>query len=217
MYEIFVEVTLQPNGTLTKEVNPLVVDLEEFGKGSIEYLNTTSNTSITIENRLEGELKEYDKDIYFKYRISINGSIGDIYTIMGQEEEVIFDGKLVETTNQYTVKRTDNYMYVYLKEDQRIIIGLNANGFGEIPVGIHYTIKKESGEKWKTTMKSEETDERTFTTTSDGNYCLIVNKRDYDNALTGLFYNSLPYMILIGMILLSIACLMHIEKRRIKM
>ena len=216
MYEIFVEVTLQENGTLIKEVDPLVVDLDEYGKGPIEYLNTTHYTTIKIENRMDGELKEYDKDIYFRYRLSIDGPVGSIYTIMGQEEEVVFDGRIVETTNQYIVKpqEAENYVYIYLKKDQSVTIGWNPSGFGEIPIGIQYKIKKTSAEKWNTYINNQERDERSFITTGDENYCLIVHKRDFDSAVTGLFYNVLPFVLIISIILISTLLIMKWSQKK---
>ena len=204
-YEIYVNVINQ-NGTLVTEVDPLAMNFEEAGKEAIEFLNTTMFTSITIENRLDGELKELDSTTYFRYKVTINGPEGDHYHIMGQEEEVIYDGKLVETVNEYEVKanQEDNYVYIYLKDNDRITIGTNLNGYGEIPVGIRYKVKKESGEKWLTKINGQEVNEKTFTTSNDNNYCLIVNKRDYDNAVTGLFYNILPYLLMIGFTLFAI-------------
>ena len=203
-YEIFVTVT-NVNGTLVKDVDQLAMNFEEYGKEDIEYLNTTMLTSISIENRLDGEMKELDKSTYFRYQITINGPLGDHYHIIGQDEEVIFDGKLVETTNEYIVKENnENYVYVYLKDNQRITIGINPNGYGEIPVSIRYKVKKDSGDKWLTKINGQDTKERNFTTSNDDNRVIIVNKRDYDNAVTGLFYNVLPYVLLIGMTVFAI-------------
>lgn len=204
-YEIYVTVT-NVNGVMVKDVDQLAMNFEEYGKEDIEYLNTTMLTSIILENRLDGEMKELDKSTYFRYQISINGPVGDHYHIIGQDEEVIFDGKLIETVNEYVVNgnSSENYVYVYLKDNQRITIGTNPNGYGEIPVSIRYKVKKDNGDKWLTKINGEDLKERSFTTSNDDNYILIVNKRDYDNAVTGLFYNVLPFILLIGMILFGI-------------
>ena len=94
---------------------------------------------------------------------------------------------------------------------------MNPNGFGEIPIGVNYKVKKTSGEKWISTINGEVKQEKTFSTSNDDNYCLIVNRRDYDDAVTGLFYNVLPYVLLIGMILFAIVVMIHWKKGKNKM
>ena len=201
---------------MVKEVNPLALNFEEAGKEDILYRNTTNYTYIIIENRLDGELKERDRDTYFRYQISIEAPTGNEFYIIGQDEEVIFNGKLVETSNKYIVGENGNDMYVYLKDGQSITIGLNPNGFYEIPIGIRYTIKKSLGDKWLTRMNSELASEKTYTTKSDNNHCVIVNKRDYDSAVTGLFYTTVPFLTLILMVLLGIIVVISFSQKKAK-
>ncbi len=217
-YEIYVTVT-NNNGSRVVDVNPLAMNFLEYGKESIEYYNTANLTEIQIESRVDGELKELDKDIYFRYKISINGPVGHHYHILGQEEEVIFDGHLIDTTNEYEVKNnaSENYIYIYLKHNQKVIIGRSPNGFGEIPINVRYTVKKASGDKWLTRINNQDVSEKTFVTSNDDNYCLIVNRRDYDDAVTGLFYNYLPYLLLIGMIIFAIIVMIYWKKGKNKM
>ena len=199
MYEIWVDVTLQDDGTLKKEVSPLVMDFEIYEKADcIEYRNTTNFTSIQIENRLDGNLKEYDKDVYFKYKISIQGPVGDTYQILGQDPTIIFDNQKIETKKEYIISNNteENFVIVYLKDQQSLTIGYNEKGFREIPKGTHYTITKMGGEKWLTVMDDKERDSIELVTGEEDKTVIIVNKRDYDSAITGVFYITIPFMIL---------------------
>lgn len=195
-YEIYVNVTNE-NGILKTDVSPLVYDFEEEAKKELEYTNTMDYTNIVIESKVDGDYKNQDKDTYFKYKIIINGTIGSKYTITGQDEEVIYKNEKIETANEYIVKEDeDNYVYIYLKDNQKVIIGINELEFNEIPKKIDYSITEIDGSQWETTINDEKTKTKNFKTT-DKNNILIINKRDFDNAVTGLFYKVGPFILLL--------------------
>ena len=95
-------------------------------------------------------------------------------------------------------------MYIYLKKDQSITIGTE-NNINQIPIGTHYSIQKIGSRSWETTY--DVINNYTTTDNDEDNYIIIINRRDYDVAITGVFLDILPFIILIilgivGLILL---------------
>ena len=88
-------------------------------------------------------------------------------------------------------------MYIYLKDKQEITIGHNELDFNEIPIDTEYTITKIDSSKWTTTINDKEIDTFTSKINNKKNEVLIINKRDYDDAVTGLIYNIIPFVLII--------------------
>jgi len=205
MYEIYVNVTSE-NGNMVVDVQPLVFEFEELEKKELEYTNEIDFTSLTIEQKLSGEYKELDKNTYFKYKITFYSKIDSVYTITGQDEKINYNGEEIETTDKYISKDTEeeNYVYIYLKEGQVVTIGLNELDFSEIPHQTEFVITKVDGEKWSTTINGKEKNTFTSRTLNKENKIVITNSRDYDDAVTGLFYNIFPFIIIIPFIILDV-------------
>ena len=211
-YEIYVNVT-QEDGVLKTDVSPLVYDFKEQAKKELDYINTMDYTNITIESKVDGDYKEQDKNTYFKYKIKINGTKGDKYTITGQDDEITYKNQKIETTKEYIVEEDDNnYVYIYLKDGQKATIGINESEFNEIPKNIECVITEIDGELWETTINEEKTKNKSFKT-SDKNNILIINKRDFDNAVTGLFYKIGPFILLL---VISALAVIFITKQKNK-
>ena len=215
-YEVYVEVTMEEDGSLTKEVSPIAIDLDHWEKEEIEYTNTTRFTNLTLENRVEGDFKEIDKNTYFKYKVVLFGPVGDVYTIQGQDEIIVYDGEKITPTTEYIVEDNENtnFVYLYLKDGQKVTIGTNEEEFNEIPIGTEYIISKINGEKWETTMDDIEQIIKTGRTTEEENICYIVNTRNYDSAITGLFYRIFPFLIIIGVSLITIIILKKLNWKK---
>ena len=196
-YQIYVMVTKEADNSIKVDVQPLVFDFKDLEKKELEYTNKVEYTTISLKQKNTGDYKEIDKNTYFKYKLEINSKVGSIYTITGQPDMIIYNDEEIETTKEYEVTEENNYIYVYLKDDDKITIGLNELDFNEIPQDIEYTITKVDGEKWTTKINGEERDTITLKTNIKDNEVLIINSRDYDNAVTGLVYNILPFILLI--------------------
>lgn len=196
-YQIYVMVTKEEDNSIKVDVQPLVFDFKDLEKKELEYTNKLEYTTISLKQNNEGDYKELDKNTYFKYKLEINSKIGSIYAITGQPDIIIYNDEEIETTKEYEVTEEDNYIYVYLKDGDKITIGLNELEFNEIPQDTEYTITKVNGEKWTTTINGKERDTITLKTNTKDNEVLIINSRDYDNAVTGLVYNILPFILLI--------------------
>ena len=196
-YQIYVMVTKEEDNSIKVDVQPLVFDFKDLEKKELEYTNKLEYTTISLKQNNEGDYKDLDRNTYFKYKLEINSKVGSIYTITGQPEKIIYNDEEIETINEYEVKEEDNYIYVYLKDGDKITIGLNELEFNEIPKDTEYTITKVNGEKWTTTINGKEIDTITLKTKAKDNEVLIINSRDYDNAVTGLMYNILPFILMI--------------------
>lgn len=214
MYQIYVEVT-KDGDSLNVDVQPLVFDFENLEKCELEYTNNIEYTYIKIKQKVEGDYKEIDKNNYFKYKVTFYSRINNKYTVAGQDEKVEYDGKEEETVNEYVVNDTEeeNYIYVYLKDGDEVTIGLNELGFNEIPRNTEYKITRIDQDKWETTFNKKNMNEFVSRTKEVENEVLIINRRDYDDAVTGLFYNIIPYILIIG---ISIGSYFGIKKLKLK-
>ena len=163
----------------------------------MEFKHNPVYTSIILENKAQGKLA--DTGEYFKFKIRIMGNVGDTYQVLGQDSTVTFEDEVINTNDTYTVKDgDDNYMYIYLKANQVATIGKTVGGINQIPVGIKYTVKLEGARKWHTTFNAEETQEIEKTTSADEeqNRILVINGRDFDVAVTGVFLKVIPFAVL---------------------
>lgn len=201
--EITVIVTKELDDSIKVDVQPLVLDFEDLEKKELEYTNEVKYTNISIEQKTSGDYKDFDKNTYFKYKITFYGKIGSKYTITGQDEHINYNGEKIDTSIKYEVKDTEkeNYTYIYLKEGQIITIGLNESGFNELPHNMEYAITKVDGEKWSTKINGKERNSITLRVKDDENKIVIDNHRDYDDAVTGLMYNLLPFILVIFIII----------------
>lgn len=177
-------------------------NVTDNSKSDLIFNHNHNYTNIKITNTTEGKLSKTDE--YFKFKLVINGKVGDRYYIDGQDPIIKFNKKNINTSNYYTVKDKDNFVYIYLKKDQSITIGTE-NNINQIPIGTHYSIQKIGSRSWETTY--DVINNYTTTDNDEDNYIIIINRRDYDVAITGVFLDILPFIILIilgivGLILL---------------
>lgn len=199
-YEIYIEVTKDIDDNINIDVKQLIFDFASLEKKELEYTNEVKYNYLSIKQKVDGEYKNHDLNTYFKYKITFNGKVGDQYTISGQDSIVYYDGENIETEENYIVKEDNNYMYIYLKDNQEITIGRNGLDFNEIPEDIEYTITKIDASKWSTTINGKEIDTLTSKINNKKNEIIIINTRDYDDAVTGLLYNVLPFILIIILI-----------------
>ncbi len=224
IYYVYVDVSIDDEGNNIIEVSDLVYDTEKQEKTNLIFNNETIFTHYEIENKVDGSMREQDRGVYFKYKIVIKGEVNHKYNIIGQDNAVYYNGHYITTDNTYTVKEgEDNYLYIYLRDGQKVSIGLiveqipytiessideesySTDGnsltkditIEQIPIDTEMIVYKVDGEKWLTLMNGEEKTSKSLIARDSNNYLLIVNKRDFDSAITGVIYNYYPFVLII--------------------
>ena len=215
-YEIIVVVTCDENNQLIIKPVEQVMDINSNEKTDLEFEHETVMTYINIEEYTHGKLAEQDRNVYFKYKLTILGNVGNKYRILGQDKQVSFDGSTIITDDYYEIKEgQENYIYVYLKHGQRITVGISDDDVNQIPIGTRYSLQKIGARKWNTTINDQlikATDFLVAGVTPEQNLIVIVNERDFEVALTGIFINILPFAILIVLAVVGIAFLLRYKK-----
>lgn len=173
-------------------------------KENITFNHTANLTSINIISKVQGDMADQDKNIYFRYRLHIEGNPGDKYTILGMDKEVTIDGKKITIPTEYIIPSdptsSDNYVELYLRHGQTVSVGLSKKGLSQIPVGTKFSVSKYGNRGWKTFINERETTTSNDIYASDvagDNTIVIINERDFDVPVTGLFVDILPFVLLI--------------------
>lgn len=206
-YEIYVTVTQETDGTLKTDVSPLVFDFENLEKDELKFTNTVTYTNMKIENSIKG----YKNDVYIKYKLTLYGKVGSKFTITGQDEEINYNGENITTSSEYIITEEDNYIYLYLKDSQSVTIGINELEFNEIPLKTEYKLEVEDWEKWDIKIDKKEERIKKGILGKD-NHIIITLERTHDNAVTGLIYTIIPFIILIVISIVSIIFIPKMKK-----
>lgn len=217
-YTIIVRVS-KTNDVMSKNVISQAIDYN-FEKSDIVFTHNALFSYITIEAYADGIAQNLDQ--YFKYKISIYGNVGDRYYIHGQDSIVYFEDKKIYTTNYYEVKPgDDNYVYIYLKRNQKVTIGLICpecieGSINQIMVGTKYSIEKISANNWNTTVNNDKELnylELTVGENPDDNVLIINNEKSLDLVFDRLFLNYFPFIILIIFAVIGIIIIKYLNKR----
>ena len=161
---------------------------------------------IKITNTVRGNVAE--PDLYFKYKVVINGSSNATYTISGQS----YSGTGAQTV--YSVGR-DNY--VWLKHNEFVTIG-TGNSDSKITPGTSYTISLVNNDDYYTyinggTTNSKTTGTKSVSSSNNTNIESFVNTKD-QTVPTGIKTNiPLPYALMVFIPCLVIF-IMTIKKRK---
>ena len=148
---------------------------------------------ITLTKEIAGNMRETDK--YFKFLVNIDGTSGESYTILGQDNTVIYNNSQISTSSTYTVGSTN---YVYLKGGQTVIIGLSSDETtSEIPEGTTYSIIEQDAEDYATTISGIQGETKTTgnMTVGEINTVEFLNSKDAA-ALTGGVFEIAVYAII---------------------
>lgn len=213
-YEIYVVVEKNNEGQIEKNIYAQALDLNSKQKSKLEFSHEHNYTSISIENYVTGKYSSTNE--YFKFKLRIMGNVGDVFEIIGQDEEVIYGGKRIRTQKYYTVQEgEENYVYIYLKANQKATIGVSSDNINQIPIGTEYYLAKIDAKIWNTTINDENIVETKYLATqknSEINKIIIVNKRRVDLPITGIFINILPFVILIAIAIIGIILMIKMKK-----
>jgi hypothetical protein len=149
---------------------------------------------LIIENYVVG--KRANPNLYFKMRVTIQGNVGDIYNIYGQDAEVLYEGEIINTITCFQVTQDTNYFYIYLKNGQTATIGLSADGKPQIPIGTKYTVEVYNMRKYQTIINDVITKINQDIMNNKYSKIVVVNTTDFDVAITGIIINLLPYILI---------------------
>ena len=202
-FEIYVLV-VERNGALVPEVQNQAKNLDTGEKEDLVFPHQIY-TYLYVENYTEGVLSNTSE--YFRYKLEVKGPVGTKYTVAGQDELITYEGRSFMATTEYEVKAgTDNYIYVYLKDNQSLTVGLAGNGRHQISVGTQYRIMKDRVNKWHTTINGQdfanEWEMMEYLVAGRdpmANKIVIINEREFDVPTTGVFLSLWPFALLIGL------------------
>ena len=212
-YKFSVEVLEQADGSLKQELYKYAFDLNNNTKDDKLCFNHDQMTYLKLKLSTTG--RKANSDEYFKITLSIFGREGDIYNILGQDNVVTYNNQEIETLDCFEII-DDNYSFnIYLKDDQVVYIGSkteNGQVFYQIPVGTYISVVENDARKYQTFINEEEGKivvNFILTEEEENNAFDIVNHRDYDVAITGVFIDILPYIIIVLVVLLALGFMVY--------
>lgn len=212
-YRIAIEAIEEPNGSISHSFYKFAYDLEHDTKEEKIAFNHTQMTYVKFQMKTTGELANNDE--YFKLTVSIFGRPGEVYNIFGQDDIVIYNNEQIQTINTFEVTDGKYSFDIYLKNDQMVYIGTKTEDGQisyQIPVGTYVSIVENDARKYQTFINEEEGKvKRNFylTSNNENNVINVVNHADYDVAMTGVFFNILPYIIIIAIVIIVLAFIIY--------
>ena len=175
---------------------------------------------IELTNTVEG--KDSSENDVFKFEFMIEGSDGDVYTVIAPEGEYTFGGKTVQSDTEVIPGEVAVF---YLKHGESIIIGKSESGEGEILVGLKYSYTeypdvddyttwiddKDQGERTKVekTVYEKPTDNKTK----------YINRREKESPIdkivnTGLKLGNGAFAILGAVAIACVAIMLLVRSKR---
>lgn len=191
--------------TLVSQAN-LTTDLDT--KTDIVFPAESNFTNLTLSKTVTGNMANLDE--YFKFKLEINGTSGDEYVILGQDDTVTYGDTQITTDSTYNVGE-DNY--VYLKNGQTITIGTTEGGLNQIKVGTTYKIIEQDATDYETyidesDVNNKESAEKTASAAEEENATTYENHKEQES-ITGVFISIAPFVIAI---LIAVIGIMAIKK-----
>lgn len=157
------------------------------------------NTSIRIKK--PRNINTFDEDVYVD--VYIDSYENDIYTLINGNET---NNSFIKRGNHYVVKSENGYIIPQaykIENDNIVIIGKNDNIF-EIPVGTKYKVTLSNEKNYKEKYSLDGGDEyRVAIENEEENEVKIISTTNR-NPKTGLFYNIIPFVIVIAIAIIGI-------------
>lgn len=231
-YEILISVRNQldddgyPTGDLTVTLIPQVVN-KDGDKTDVALFNSRADrTFIELEKYVSGD--NADLGEYFKFRIDFtNATEGDVFTISGQDSTVMYHGDTIVTQSSFVVGQEN---YVYLKDGQKIELGIDADDYSELPIGLSYSITELDVSDYDTYIDGATENNKTSTTKTtesrSGGQMMLMNANtisqnftSFENVkntsvATGVNSVILPFVIIALLGVVSFAIYFAISKRK---
>jgi hypothetical protein len=173
-----------------------------------------------IKNAVEGK-DSSEKDV-FKYELLIEGSADDVYTILPPEGEYTYGGKTVQSDTEAIPGKVAVF---YLRHGESAIIGKNADGEGEILVGLKYSCTQYSDVDGYTTWINDKAAgerakiEKTVYEKSGDNEILFMNRREFESPIekfvnTGLKIGNGAFAILGAIAIVCVVVMLLVRSKR---
>ena len=155
--------------------------------------------SLSISKTVTGNMG--DKSKYFEFTVTLTGEDGKTYPQ---------DYKVTSTTsneNNPTTIKLDTPTPVYLRDGETFTIE-------NLPKGMTYTVVEAEAENYTTTIDGESSTDRTANGEIANADVTVQYVNDYDNGTidTGITTDNLPYIVLMGIVVLAGVAM--IAKRR---
>ena len=216
-----------PTGELTASLadQPINVDGDKVEK--MKFANYADRVYLALAKHISGNNANTDE--YFKFRIDFeNATVGDVFTISGQDATVTYKGETIATQTRFVVGEEN---YIYLKGGQEALIGRDDDyNNEEIPIGLRYTITELDAEDYNTYVDDSKTESKVSTekiTTSyndsqdlrNGLDPYLQNMTDFENAkntavATGISSIVLPFAGLLVIGVVSTCVYLAISKKK---
>ena len=212
-YKFSVEVIEQADGTLKQELYKYAFDLNNNTKEDKLTFSHDQMTYLTLKLTTTG--RRANSDEYFKLTLSIFGREGDIYSIIGQDNIVTYNNQEIETLDSFEIVDGNYSFNIYLKDNQVAYIGSkteNGQVYYQIPVGTYISVVENDARKYQTFINEEEGKivvNFVLTNDEEENAFDIVNHRDYDVAITGVFIDILTYIIIAIIVLAGLGYMVY--------
>ena len=207
-YVVYVTVK-QINGEFVTSLLDLFYDDENSQKTDKIIFNheLKAKSFLIIENYVVGD--KVDPNKYFKIRVTLKAEVGSKYDITGQDENVIFEGENIKTISSFEITENENSFFIYLKHGQTAVLGYTDEIGPQIAAGTEFSVEVKQARKYQTLINDVITRNSEGTILYKYAKLVIVNSTDYDVALTGVFFNLLPYILLLSISIVSLSILAY--------
>ena len=186
-----------PTGRLIPTLALQVLNHNEGEKTDAVFLSGAQLTYFQVTKNVEGNLARRDE--YFKFDIDFpNATSGDVFTIVGQDDVVEYQGETINTQNTAIVGQTNT---IYLKHGQVVWIGTDGQNSVEIPIGTEFRIEEEESNNYVSWLGGRQANVGEYTLVDnqfDANPVNSLNRADFVNVkeasvLTGIVTNIWPF------------------------
>ncbi len=200
-------------------------------KADVVYQSSSPRTYIELTKNVTGNMGRTDK--YFQFDIELthqNVRVGDVINVYNASETGTYNNGSSRFST-VTVRDVDGkkVITVYAKHGETIVIGKKIDGSTEtcqLPVGTKYTISEtdynSESEPYTTTIdgtadNDKISNQKTTVAVGDTNFN-TANKTTYVNdrtlpALTGLFINIMPFVLLVVVAFVGIILIKKTSKK----
>ena len=187
-----------PTGNYEANLALQAIDGDTGDKSDIVFNSEAQMTYIELSKDVSGNMARTDE--YFKFLITFDDlELGDRFVVVGQDEEIEYDGEYILTDNEYVVGGNNA---IYLRHGQTVTIGLNGDLY-QLPVGASYSISEVSDGDYvvyANGVQRTEVGPRIMEALQDGeltaaNKTAFVNHKESE-VLTGITMTLLPFSLL---------------------
>ena len=190
-----------PTGKMVATLQLQARNHDEGDKTPILFSSEAVRTRLELSKNVTGNLANTEE--YFKFIVTINGREGDLYTLSGQDENIVYGGETITTNSVYTVG--DEGVEVFLRHGQTVTIGLGADNLNEIPINVEYSIEEADADDYSTIVDGNDgkiTGTKLASVLLPNNEVPTENQTNFVNhkesaVLTGITLAILPAAVLI--------------------